>query len=147
MDHDEVAWTLNVLLRTAIEEADGFEACAENVTNLKLKASLETAARRCREGAKELERKVRSLGSEPAKFASANSVLHRLWTDLKVSIIGMDDDVILAECERVEGVAQDQYEAALCQNLPSDVRTLVEEQYDVVIESHDLFHTLRNAAA
>jgi hypothetical protein len=28
---------------------------------------------------------------------------------------------------------------------PSGVRTLVEEQYDVVVENHDLFHTLRTA--
>jgi hypothetical protein len=72
MDHDEVAWTLNVLLRTAIDEADGFEACAENVANLKLKASLETAARRCREGAKELERKI------PASAASRLSSLRQI---------------------------------------------------------------------
>ena len=147
MDHDEVAWTLNVLLRTTIDEEDGFQACSENVTDLKLKASLETAARRCRERAKELERKIRSLGGEPAKCGSANGSLHRVWTDLKASIKGMDDDAILAECERAEDVAKDQYETMLGQNLPPDCRTLVEEQYGAVIENLDLFRDLRNAAA
>lgn len=144
MDHEDVAWTLNVLLRTAIDEADGFEACSENVTNLKLKASLETAARRCRERAKELERKIRGLGGEPAKRGSANGSLHRVWIDLKACIKGMDDEAILAECGRAEVAAQDQYETALGQNLPPDSRTLVEEQYEAVIENHDLFHALRN---
>jgi uncharacterized protein (TIGR02284 family) len=70
-----------------------------------------------------------------------------VWTDLKASIKGMDDDAILAECERAEDVAQDQYETALGQNLPPDSRTLVEEQYEAVIENLDLFRDLRNAAA
>ena len=145
MDHDEVAWTLNVLLRSAIDEAEGFEACSENVTNLKLQASLETTARRCRERAKELERKIRSLGGEPAQCGSANGSLHRVWIDLKACIKGMGDEAILAECERAEEAAQDQYETALGQNLPPDSRTLVEEQYEAIIENHDLFRDLRNA--
>jgi uncharacterized protein (TIGR02284 family) len=73
--------------------------------------------------------------------------LHRAWTGIKSSITDMDDHAVLAECESGEDTAKRAYEAALKKDLPADVRTIVERQYQGVKENHDRIRDLRNAAA
>ena len=58
----------------------------------------------------------------------------------------MNEHAVIAECERGED-AKAAYEAALQKNLPADVRTLVDWQYQGVKANHDRVRNLRNAAA
>jgi uncharacterized protein (TIGR02284 family) len=67
MDNQDVIATLNSLLEISRDGEQGFRTCAEGVQSPNLKVLLEAAARRCTEGAAELEAKVRSLGGEPAQ--------------------------------------------------------------------------------
>ena len=68
-NHDVIA-TLNDLLEISRDGEQGFQTCVEGVESPDLKALFEVAARRCAEGAAELEAQVRSLGGEPAKGES-----------------------------------------------------------------------------
>jgi hypothetical protein len=58
----------------------------------------------------------------------------------------MNEHAVLAECERGEDTAKHAYEAALKQDLPMDVRTIIERQYQGVKENHDRVRNLRNGA-
>ena len=78
-----------------------------------LKTLFETAARRCAEGAAELEAKVRGLGGQPAQGSSVSGSMHRAWTNIKSTITGMNEHAVLAECERGEDTGKHAYEAAL----------------------------------
>jgi uncharacterized protein (TIGR02284 family) len=147
MDNDDVIETLNDLLEISRDGEQGFRTCAEGVRGPNLKALFEAAARRCAEGAAELEAKVRSLGGEPAQGGSIGGSMHRAWTNIKSTITGMSEHAVLAECERGEDAAKAAYEAVLQKNLPADVRTLVERQYQGVKANHDRVRNLRNAAA
>jgi uncharacterized protein (TIGR02284 family) len=147
MDNQNVIATLNDLLETSRDGEQGFRTCAEGVQSPNLKALLEAAARHCAEGAAELEAKVRSLGGEPAQGGSISGSMHRVWTNIKSTISGMNEHAVLAECERGEDAAKAAYEQALKQNLPADVRALVERQYQGVKANHDRVRNLRNAAA
>ena len=69
MDNQDVIATLNDLIEISRDGEQGFRTCAEVVENPSLKALFASAARRCAEGAAELEAKVRSLGGEPARAA------------------------------------------------------------------------------
>ena len=71
MDHHDVIATLNDLREISRDGEQGFRTCAESVDSPNLEALFEVAARRCAEGAAELEAQVRSLGGEPAKGESA----------------------------------------------------------------------------
>ena len=73
--------------------------------------------------------------------------MHRAWTNIKSTSTGMNEHAVLAECERGEDTAKHAYEAALKQDLPTDVRTIIERQYQGVKENHDRVRDLRNAAA
>ena len=78
---------------------------------------------------------------------SISGSMHRAWTNIKSTITGKSEHAVLAECERGEDAAKAAYETALKKSLPSDVRTLVERQYEGVKANHDRVRNLRNAAA
>jgi len=113
MDNHDVIATLNDLLEISRDGEQGFRTCAEGVQSPNLKALFEAAARRCAEGAAELDAKVRSLGGEPAQGGSISGSMHRAWTNIKSAITGMNEHAVLAECERGEDAAKAAYEAAL----------------------------------
>jgi len=73
--------------------------------------------------------------------------MHRAWINIKSAITGMNEHAVLAECERGEDTGKHTYEEALKQDLPTDVRTIIERQYQGVKENHDRVRDLRNAAA
>jgi uncharacterized protein (TIGR02284 family) len=147
MDNQKVIATLNNLLETTKDGERGFRTCAEGVTNPRLKEVLEVAARRCDEDAAELEAKIRSLGGEPAAYGTVGGSLHSAWTNIISSITGMDEGAVLNECDRGEAVAEKVYEAALEEDLPPDVESVIRRQYRGVKQNHDLIRTLRNHAA
>jgi uncharacterized protein (TIGR02284 family) len=147
MDNNQVVATLNRLLETTKDGESGFRTCADAVKNAGLKRTFEDAARRCDEGAKELEAKIRSLGKEPATSGTTTGALHRAWTNIKSSVTGMDDYAVLAECERGEDVAKSVYEEALVEDLPAEVKTLVQHQYEGVKLNHNRIRALRDQAA
>ncbi len=147
MDNTEVAATLNKLLETTKDGESGFRTCADAVKNNELKKIFEDAASKCGEGAQELDEKIRSLGMQPAPSGTTAGALHRAWTNVKSSITGMDDYAVLAECERGEDVAKRAYEEALASDLPGDVRTFVQHQYEGVKVNHNRIRELRNQAA
>jgi uncharacterized protein (TIGR02284 family) len=147
MDKNDVISVLNDLIETSKDGEKGFLACAEGVKMTALKMMFEEAARRCAHGATELAAKVRALGGDPERGGSATGALHRGWVNVKSTVTGMDEAAILAECERGEDAAKRSYEAALKKDLPMDVRTIVERQYNGVKQNHDRVRELRNAAA
>lgn len=147
MVDQKVLSTLNNLLETTRDGEDGFRTCSAAVTDPELKNVFETAARRCDEGAAELEAKIRNLGGEPAQSGTVSGALHRAWTNIKSSITGLDEHAVLAECERGEDVAKHAYEAALQEDLPEDVAAIIRRQYQGVVHNHDQIRDLRNRAA
>ena len=102
MNTNDVIKTMNDLIETSRDGEQGFRTCAQGVTSPNLKTLFEAAARRCAEGAAELEAKVRGLGGQPAQGGSVSGSMHRAWTNIKSTITGMNEHAVLAECERGE---------------------------------------------
>ncbi len=144
MTNDEIISTLNDLIETSKDGEYGFKTCAEDVKDMELKQLLAAAAQRCAEGAKELQEQVRLLGGDPDKRSSIAGTLHRAWVDVKAAITGKDEQAVLEECERGEDVAKKTYEKALAEGLPDNIRSIVQRQYQGVVENHDRVRDLRN---
>lgn len=53
---------------------------------------------------------------------------------------------MLAECERGEDVAKLSYETALKKDLPPAIKTIVQRQYEGVLQNHDRVRQLEKAA-
>lgn len=144
MTNDEIISTLNDLIETSKDGEHGFNTCAEDVKDMQLKEVFTAAAQRCAEGASELQEQVRLLGGDPDTRSSVAGTLHRAWVDVKAAITGKDEQAVLEECERGEDVAKKSYETALAKGLPDSIRSIVERQYQGVVENHDRVRDLRN---
>jgi uncharacterized protein (TIGR02284 family) len=143
MDVNEVIVTLDYLLKTTIDGKEGFRACENCAKSPRLKSVFHAAALRCDEGAAELRAKIEALGGEPTEQGTVGGALNRGWMTLKSSI-GMDDHAILVSCEAAEDAAMSVYEMALEDDLPADIRAIVERQYADVVQNHDLIRELRD---
>lgn len=146
MDTDDLIDTLNDLIETCKDGEEGFRTCADDISNPELKRLFMTAASRCAEAATELRAEVQQLGGSPERSGSLAGSAHRRWTDIKSAIMGKDEAAVLSECERGEDVAKRSYENALRKDLPPRIRTIVERQYQGVLQHHDRVRTLEQAA-
>ncbi len=143
---DKTIDVLNDLIETSKDGEAGFRSCAEDVKSQELKSLFSNRARECATAAKELQSLVLGLGGDPEDDTSVAGDLHRRWVDLKALVTGKDEKAILNECERGEDVAKKRYSEALENELPSNVRELVQRQYAGVLRNHDQIKALRNSA-
>jgi uncharacterized protein (TIGR02284 family) len=146
MDTKDTISVLNDLIETSKDGEKGFMECAEDLREPQLKSIMNQRARDCATAAAELQQLVRTLGGAPETSTSVAGDMHRRWVDLKSMITGKDDEAILNECERGEDVAVRSYRKALEKDLPAEVRTIVERQYQGVLRNHDQVKALRDAA-
>ena len=94
--------------------------------------------------ATELEGQARSLGEpEPATSLLAHCIA--LWINLKSAVTRSDDHAILAECERGEDSAVEEYEKAMADNLSAPLREIVARQYAEIKNAHDRVKNPRDA--
>jgi len=126
--HDEVVDVLNDLLETTRDGGHGFLACADEVESASMKQLFVDRAESCRRGEAELVALIRQYGGEPADGGTAAGALHRGWVHVKGTLGANSDLSILESCERGEDTAVARYRKALKQNLPADVRAVVQRQ-------------------
>jgi len=141
---DKTVSILNDLIETSKDGDKGFTKAATDAKGAELKTLFMEAARRCREGAQELQALVRTQGGDPDKSGSVAGAIHRGWVSLREAVTSRDDEAILEEVERGEDYAKAQYRKALEHELPSTVREIVDRQYRGVIANHDRVRALRD---
>lgn len=139
--------TLNNLIETCKDGQNGFQTAADGVKNVDLKTLFHTYSQQRAAFAGELQQEVRRLGGDPEKTGSLAATLHRGWIDIKSAVTGEDEAAVISECERGEDSAKRNYEDALAdENLPGNIRAIVERQYAQVKEAHDRIRSLEKAA-
>lgn len=146
MSNDDIIDTLNDLIETSKDGEYGFRTSAEYLKDTTLKQTFTTRAEECRQAAAELQAMVVRFGGKAEDGGSAAGALHRGWVAVKGVLAGYTDKAILEETERGEDTALASYRKALDQNLPPDVRAVVERQYEGVKRNHLQVRTLRDRA-
>ena len=144
MDKDDTISALNNLIETSRDGEEGFRTSAEHARDVQLKSLFSNRAASCAHAVEELQQGVQAQGGKPTDSSSMSGALHRRWVDFKSAISGQDDVAILNEAERGEDVAVASYKKALSLDLPSDIRSLIERQYQGVLKNHDQVKQLRN---
>src|SRR5947209_19009541 len=107
--------TLNSLIETLKDGQEGFRQASEAVKDPTLKSLFNEYSLQRAKFAGELQNEVvRSLGdAKPEESSSTAGALHRAWINLKSALTAGDDHAILAECERGEDSAVNEYRKAL----------------------------------
>jgi uncharacterized protein (TIGR02284 family) len=137
---------LNNLIETLKDGQEGFKQAAESVGDPELKALFTQYSQQRSRFATALQSEARRHGeTKPETTSSAAGALHRGWINLKSVITGGSDHAILAECERGEDSAVEEYKKALDDGLTPSAQELVSRQFTDIKAAHDRIRSLRDA--
>ena len=135
------------LIETLKDGQEGFKQAAEAVSNSQLKSVFRDYSQQRSRFATALQSEARSHGeTKPETSSSATGALHRGWINLKSAVTGGDEHAILAECERGEDSAVEEYRKALDNGLSPTAQELVSRQFTEIKTAHDRIRGLRDAA-
>jgi uncharacterized protein (TIGR02284 family) len=127
---------LNHLVETCKDGERGFLSASDHVESPKLKALFEQMARQRGRMAAELEPHAQRLGGESGTEGSGMAALHRRWIDIKSKLKRHDDNAILVEVERGDGITLHAFQEALEGMLAPDTRDVVERLYGELRQAH-----------
>src|SRR5256884_5247043 len=146
-EQKEIISVIGDLIQTLKDGQQGFKEAAEGVKDPELKSLFNEYSQQRSRFATELQSQARSLGEpEPETSTTASGALHRAWINLKSAVTRGDNHAILAECERGEDSAVEQYEKAMNDNLPAQFLEIVSRQYSEIKNAHDRIKNLRDTA-
>src|SRR5437588_6913407 len=144
-EEKEVISTINNLIETLKDGQEGFKQAAEGVKDPQLKSLFTEYSQQRSRFATELQSQTRNLGEpEPDTSSSPAGALHRAWINLKSAVTKGDDHAILAECERGEDSAVEEYKKAMDDDLSATLREIVSRQYAEIKKAHDRVKNLRD---
>jgi len=92
----------------------------------------------------ELQDALHRMGQTQDESGSVEGKVHRTWMDLSSALLNKDRKQVLNECERGEDYAVSAYDKALKADLPTELKTIVQKQYQQVKEAHDTIRDLRD---
>jgi uncharacterized protein (TIGR02284 family) len=141
-DQDKI---IDNLIETLKDGQEGFTQAAESVKDPQLKAVFDEYSRQRGRFAVELRSKAQSADERESDMSgSAAGALHRGWINLKSALTRGDDHSILAECERGEDSAVEEFRKALNNGLSARVQEIVSRPYVQIKEAHDRVKNLRD---
>jgi uncharacterized protein (TIGR02284 family) len=142
---DDAIETIEKLIETCRDGQNGYREAAEHVKDSQIRSWFNEQSLQRAQFAGELEAHVQRLGKhDPDRKGSVSGTLHRKWFELKEKFSGSDESV-LAEVERGEDKAKHTYEDTLRgENLPADIRPVVERQAQSIFAAHDRAKNLRD---
>ena len=146
LNREELIESLNGLIQTCRDAENGFQTAADHIKDSDLKMLFRQWSIQRAQFASELEGEVRQLGGTPAKTGSVSAAFHRGWMNIKSIVTGGRDEAIIAECERGEDTALENYQRVLKNNLPPNVLPVVKHQFTELKRSHDRIRDLEEAA-
>ena len=126
----------NHLIETCRDGERGFLSAAAHVESPKLKTLFEQMATQRARIAADLAPHAQRLGGDSAAEGTTGAVLHRGWIDIKSRLRRHDDNAILTEVERGDGITLHAFQDALEGMLPPDSRAVVERLYAELRQAH-----------
>ncbi len=145
MNNNAVISILNDLIETSRNGRECFGVAAESIHNSEFRRLFNIFSQQLAQFVSELEAEVHRLGGNVAKAGIRTGPLHRSWMNLKTSI-NRDEASIIAECQRQEEAAVNEYQKVLKVDLPLDVQYVVKRQYMDIKDACDRIRILRRAA-
>jgi uncharacterized protein (TIGR02284 family) len=146
VNRDELIRGLNDLIEICHDSENGFRTAAEHVKNSGLRKLFSEYSIQRAQFSSELESEVRQLGGKPPTTGSVSAAFHRGWMNIKSVVTGGSDHAIVAECERGEDAAVENYQRVLKNNLPPNVLPVVKHQFTEIKRAHDRIRDLDKAA-
>lgn len=145
-DHD--IKTLNSLIETVIDSADGYSEAAKAAEHSRFTPIFFRRGSERQELTTQLQSEVRTLGGTPEDHGTILAGAHRMFLNLRNSM-SSDDVAIVDQVEAGEDHIKHKFEDAIRDSeISPAVKSVIERAYTVVKEGHDeirdLKHSLHN---
>jgi uncharacterized protein (TIGR02284 family) len=149
MNNNEVISILNGLVETCKRGQDVFRSAAEGIRNSEFRRLFNIFSQQRAQFISELQGEIHRLGGDAGKTGSPTAS----WPDNTIPFPRpantanfRNEAVIIAECQREEESAVNDYQEALKADLPLDVQYVVKRQYMDIKDAYDRIRILQRAA-
>ena len=149
MNNNEVISILNGLVETCRRGQEVFRNAAEGIRNSEFRRLFNIFSQQRAQFISELQGEIHRLGGDAGKTGSPTES----WPDNTIPFprsVNMtnlrDEAVAIAECQREEETAVNDYQEALKADLPLDVQYVVKRQYMDIKDAYDRIRILQRAA-
>ena len=144
---EDYARAVTNVISTCRDAEQGFRAAADAVADPMLKELFEQYSLERGTFANELQAAVKMLGFDTPHPSGVGGLVHGIWMTIKGAFTGKNAHAILEEVERGEDWSVKTYREALALNLPIEVRSTIQKQYEQILQAHSRIRTLRDARA
>jgi len=141
--------TLGDLVLLNNDRCEGYEKAMNQTDEADLKQLFQHLSDESRKFSSELKGLFPAGEEVPENKETTNSgKLYRVWMDVKNALTTNDRKSVLSSCEYGEDVIKKAYEEALKhrEDLSSEVLSVLERQYSVLLEAHNRVKHLRDSA-
>ncbi len=111
--NNEINDKLNHLIARNYDAEKGFKEAMTNVDNILIKDYLEVHAAQRYDFGHELKEEIKKENGDIEKGTTLLGDAHRVWMDIKSTVVPNDNIAILEECKRGEKKAMEDYEDVL----------------------------------
>ena len=146
ISNEEVQKTLHSVIQSLIDGQEGFQKLGEHIKTDALKRYFDAESLKRASFRGDLETLLNKNGIRDSKESgTVSGAVHRTWGDLKAHL-GASDHSLLETAEQGEDAAKKAYKDALDKDLPSNVRSVLAEQYAHIQKSHDYVKAARDSS-
>jgi uncharacterized protein (TIGR02284 family) len=146
MQNDHDIKTLNSLIETTLDSADGYGQAAKDAKSPSLTALFHDRATERRQAASTLQQRVRQLGGEPEKEGTILASAHRMFVNLRTSLTAHDNKAVVDEVERGEDHIKSKFEDAMHdKDISPATKTVITDVYASVRSGHDQMRDIKRA--
>ena len=149
MNNNEVISILNGLVETCKRGEDVFRSASENIRNSEFRRLFNIFTQQRTQFISELQAEVHRLGGdigtivEPSTITSSKTIPFARPSSAPEF---RDEASIIAQCQREEEAAVNDYQESLKADLPLDVQYVVKRQYMDIKDAYDRIRILQRAA-
>jgi uncharacterized protein (TIGR02284 family) len=136
---------LNALAQVVRDGEVGYRNAADGVQDEQLRLAFEACAQDRHAMLDDLCDAIRSKGAEPNLDAPVTAAMYRGWFNADDSLNPDDPYAMLVECEVGEDLTRKRLSEALEQEMPHEIKPLIERQIQRARLTHDRIRGLREA--
>ncbi|MHB1057656.1 MAG: PA2169 family four-helix-bundle protein [Rhodanobacter sp.] len=136
--------TLNSLIETTLDSADGYAEAAKDAKSESLVSLFRERSSERRQVASTLQQRVRLLGGEPEDDGTVLASAHRMFVNLRSSLTSNDNKAVVDEVERGEDHIKSKFEDAMKDDdVSPDTRAVITDVYTSVRNGHDQMRDIK----
>jgi uncharacterized protein (TIGR02284 family) len=138
--------TLNSLIETTLDSADGYAEAAKDAKSESLISLFRERSTERRQVASTLQQRVRLLGGDPEDDGTVLASAHRMFVNLRSSLTSNDNKAVVDEVERGEDHIKSKFEDAMKdKDVSPDTMSVIADVYASVRNGHDQMRDIKQA--